>query len=106
MTHHHRRRSQVDQANDNLPRKVYVNIQFKKIGEIDVFSDKYGGAFYVEAKWLEHEFIQEYDEKTHWNPRIYVENIIQAVVDKKSYHLEYFPSSDCTMVTEKRKIEG
>ena len=91
----------------NKSRQVFVCIQFIKIGEINLLSDRYHAQFNVEARWIEESALLEtYDPHTKWNPQIFVENVYQDINEQVAYTTMHLSDLNCTLVTEQRKLTG
>ncbi len=50
--------------------------EFVRIGEIDTIKETFQAEVIIESKWLSTEEVETYDPKTHWNPKLFVENAI------------------------------
>lgn len=84
-------------------RKVEVKFEFEKIGFIDLLGAKFQAQVAIESKWLTDEFI-EYDSNKHWNPKLYIENARNDVIEKLAY--EVIQNEKNIYVHEYRIIKG
>jgi hypothetical protein len=87
-------------------RKVFICFEFSKIGEIDTLNERYQAVFHIEIRWIEQEIIEKYEPDKHWNPKIYVENVFQEIVENKKYTTQPIPQTNYTLITESRRIKG
>ena len=69
-------------------RVVQVTVEFIKLGEIDTMNEKYSAEIFVESKWIESEFITEYNSDRHWNPQLFIENALQEPKEKIKHRLQ------------------
>jgi hypothetical protein len=52
-------------------------MNFVRIGEIDTMGEKYSAEVQIESKWSDfNPQIVEYRPKEHWNPELYIQNIL------------------------------
>ena len=89
----------------NTKRDVNVLIEFIRIGEIDVMNDKYQAEINIEANWIINENIVNYDSSIHWNPMLYVENLITEIKQTIDYGLSYDEYNNL-IITEYIKLKG
>lgn len=61
---------------DNQFKTVQIVVTFLKIGDIDMINEKYQAEVFIEAKWIENDFIERYDPKRHWNPKLSIEKYL------------------------------
>jgi hypothetical protein len=90
----------------DLPKLVKVYIEFNRIGEIDTLEEKYKAEITVEAKWLHEGFIDEYDSKKYWNPKLSIENLAESTREQVSYKLKKDSNNSTTKITEIQRIKG
>lgn len=86
-------------------RTVEVLVQFCRIGEIDTMNEKFQAEIYIESKWTEKEFIENYDPKINWNPCIYIDNAIQLAKEEINYYVTLLDDNSST-ITEIRTVKG
>jgi len=86
------------------PYEVKISIQFLRIGEIDTINEKYYAEICVEAQWVQHGYIKEYDPDLHWNPKIVIENSIFEPKEKVTYEVKKF--YDMVKIRESRYLKG
>jgi hypothetical protein len=67
----------------NNIKTVYVNIDFKRIGVIDTMNEKFDAEVCIESRWIQKENIIRYNPDEHWNPKLYIENIVQLPKENK-----------------------
>lgn len=100
---------ETQQNNTPTARKVFVTVNMIKLGDIDIMNERYQAVFNIELKWFEksNELTQDkYDPKKNFNPQIHVENIFQDIMEDVSFEVTKLPSSEYSIVTEKRRIKG
>ena len=68
-------------------RIVLVNFEFIRIGEIDTMNEKFNAEICIESKWIEKDFIQNYNPEQHWNPQLFIENALQEPKEKIKYNV-------------------
>lgn len=74
---------------DSLVRDVHVHVEFLKIGEVDIMTEKYTAEVHVQSKWIEKNLsIRKYDPNVHWNPKLYVDNILNELKLTIDYSIE------------------
>ncbi len=83
---------------------VYIVTQFRRLSEIDTYTGKYYGQFYIESKWIEPELIDVYQPDKHWNPKLHIENSFPDVSEKISFKV--VKNEKTTTITEKRYVKG
>ena len=91
---------------DNTPKVVNVAIEFLKIGEIDTMNEKYQAEARIESRWHEKQQISEYDRKKHWNPELYIENILQETKEQIRYEISNDLRNGGVTITEIRTVKG
>jgi hypothetical protein len=70
-------------------RDVQVTIEFLRIGEIDTMNEKYSAEIRIDAKWLEKDTsIEKYNPEQHWNPKLFIENVLQISNEKVIYRFD------------------
>lgn len=91
---------------EQIRRSVEVEVEFLKMGEIDNLNEKFTAEIIVKSKWLERaeSDIIDYDIKKHWNPKLYIQNILSDPKEKTTYEIEKL--SDCLRITENKIIKG
>ena len=116
---------------DNGKKIVQVLVEFVRFGEIDTMNEKFIAELNIEAKWTDEipsmadDQTDLFDPDKHWNPRLFVENVLQEPKEKISYEMK--PVNDCDsgggstdqnnntndeckkklfMIVEKRNIKG
>ena len=90
----------------NTVKDVWVMIEFVRIGEIDTMNEKYQAEVRIEARWIENQQINEYDRKKHWNPELYIENILQEQKEQTKYDVSRDSRNDSVIITEIRNVKG
>jgi hypothetical protein len=68
-------------------RTIQVYFEFVRIGEIDTMNEKFNAEICIESKWIEKDFIQNYNPEQHWNPQLFIENAFQEPKEKIKYNL-------------------
>ena len=72
-----------------------------------MMNEKYTAEIDVECRWISDEKISTYDVNKHWNPCLYVENLLtetkQVIEYKVSVDSNY---PERVIITEYRKIKG
>lgn len=99
--------SKMDQISPdyNQVRDVHVHVEFLKIGEIDIMNEKYTAEVHIQSKWNEYNLdIKKYDPKEHWNPQLYVENILNEL--RQSVEYSFHKENDHLVITEDRILKG
>ena len=86
-------------------RDVNIMVEFIRIGEIDTMNEKYQAEVEIEASWLTDEKIINYDPKIHWNPMLYVENLLTETKQTVDYTVDVEENGN-VLITESRKIKG
>lgn len=88
-------------------RTINVAIEFLRIGEIDTLTEKYHAEIIIYANWIDNDTIiaNQYDHELHWNPKLYVENLLVDQKENIKYFLSYDDSSN-RIVNEVRHIKG
>jgi hypothetical protein len=87
-----------------LVRIVNIGVQFDRIGEIDTMNEKFYAELTIEAQWKENKKIERFNAENEWNPRLYVENIINEPKVVIKYFTEY--EHPFTIITERRIVKG
>ena len=98
-------RSYKTLSNENKKCDVIIDFNFIKIGEIDMMNDKYQAEVYIEAYWIANENIEKYDPAVHWNPLLYIENLVTESMHTIEYKMSYNENNQL-IITEHRKIKG
>ena len=98
--------NRIPVSNENNNRRdVNIMVQFRRIGEIDTMNEKYQAEIGIEARWISSEYITDYDVKTHWNPMLYIENILTESKQTIDYCISADENSN-QVITEFRVIKG
>ena len=77
----------MNNISENEHKIVQVTVEFVKIGEIDTINEKYNAEIIIESKWITKDIIDVYNPEQHWNPQLYIENILQESTEKIKYKL-------------------
>ena len=87
-------------------RYVQVFIEYLRIGEMDKIHEKYSCEVLIETKWTDNsgEIITKYDPHTHWNPHLFLENLISTTKETISY--SEVREHGLNVITEIRQING
>ena len=93
------------QLNEYFKHDVKIFIEFIKIGEIDVINESYEAEINVECRWITNEEIKNYDPTIHWNPSLYVENLLTEIKQTIYYKIEP-EKSENKIITQYMKIKG
>ena len=87
---------------------VEIRVVFLKLGNISIKDNKFTCDAFMEACWYDPRFdtsqTQVYDDKIHWNPRIYIQNITANHNQEIWYHVEKTRLG--TKVAERRRLKG
>ncbi len=94
----------LSRHNISLNRTVTFNVNFTRIGEIDVMNEKFYAELIVESKWQEIRRIQTYNQEIDWNPELYIMNNINELKESVQYFTQY--DGYLTTITERRKVKG
>lgn len=88
----------------STPRDLQVNIDFLNIGQIDNLNEKFEAEIRIESTWCEYSDLIVYDPEKHWNPRLYVQNLLNETKDIIKYRVH--KETDCLVIKEIRIIRG
>lgn len=90
----------------STPRDVYISVDFFKIGQIDNLNEKFLAEIRIESKWKENYHLNntEYNPQTHWNPKLYVQNLLTENKDIVNYKIQ--KENDYSIISEIRVIKG
>ncbi len=89
---------------ENL-KKIQCRIEFVNIGEVDTFHEQFKAYVIVRSRWFENEKIEEYDSEKHWNPKLYIQNLLpEKFFENVSYNLKQH--EHCTEIIEIRSCKG
>jgi hypothetical protein len=88
----------------SFTRVVQISIQFLRIGEIDTINERYYAEISIESKWIDVGDANNYDPKTRWNPKLYIENILLEPKEVINYEIKKF--YDMIRVKETRVVKG
>ena len=83
---------------DNDEKLVYVNIEFAKIGEIDTMNEKYYADLLIHISWTDNSVIEKYDKDKHWNPNIYIENLLIKSKESIEYEVKGVSESSTEII--------
>lgn len=100
------RQSSYNENSNNVPlRFIQTRCEFITFGEVDTFREQFKANVLIRSRWLEKEDIEEYDPKEHWNPLIYIQNLIP---EKFYENVRYrcVKQDDGTEITEIRSCKG
>ena len=102
--------------------KVYINISFTKLLDIDTINQRFQAEAIIEAKWVDPNIksVQDVlDEKKMWKPDLYIENGIKDVKEEVTYQIVPIPKNllpkieqydangeENLMICEMRKVTG
>ena len=85
---------------------VECRIEFVTVGEVDTFNEQFKAFVKVRSKWIENEVIDEYNPKTNWNPKLYIENAIPEKFYEDVSYKTVIKDDDKTEITEIRICKG
>ena len=68
-------------------RTVEINFEFVRLGEINTMNEKFSAELRIESKWFDKDFIQKYNPEQHWNPQLYIENVLQEPKEIVKYNI-------------------
>ncbi len=89
---------------ENL-KKIQCRVEFVNIGEVDTFREQFKAYVIVRSRWFEKEKIEEYDAETHWNPQLYIQNLIpEKIYETVTYKV--IQHEDTTEIIETRSCKG
>jgi hypothetical protein len=91
-------------SNSYAKKDVIVEIEFDRIGEIDIIKETFFAEITLTLAWDVDQVIDHYDPKIHWNPNITIENSYGKLDVKTSYNIQNNGSKH--MVIENREIKG
>jgi len=88
------------------PHKIQIKVDFTKIGEIDMMNDKFTCEVVIESKWYDNDpSIQtKYDPSRHWNPKIYIQNILSDPKETTKYDIT--TDENGIMITETIRVKA
>jgi hypothetical protein len=99
------------ESEGRVQKTVESSFEFINFGEIDTMTSVFQAEVIIESKWI---FIDGdigdssqtvmYDPKTHWNPKLYIENA--KAINKEEVSYEMVKEKDVTFVIEKRHVKG
>ena len=100
--------SEKDITNNRLT--VEIRVIFLKLGIISTKDNKFSCEAFAEATWYDENFFKnsstiEYDENKHWNPRLYIQNILNNQSQEIWYNIEKVDGAGCK-VSERRRFKG
>ncbi len=61
---------------DEEIRIIQSRCEFLKFGEVDTFMEQFKASVLIRSRWFDEEMIEEYDPEKHWNPHLYIQNLI------------------------------
>lgn len=90
-----------------MAREVNIQIEFVRVGEIDNLNEKFHGEVRIDSSWIErsHANIDYYDPEIHWNPKLYVKNLISDAKEKLKYEIQVL-GDGVYRITEIKSIKG
>jgi hypothetical protein len=72
-----------------------------------MMNEKYMAEIDIECQWKTNEKLSSYDPKIHWNPSLYVENLLTETKQTIDYKIsDNTDDPESKIVTEYRKIKG
>jgi hypothetical protein len=75
------------------------------MGEIDTMNEKYSAEVIIESKWSDFDpSIVEYDPQKHFNPKVFVLNVLNEPKESVRYEVER--ESNCLKITEIKTVKG
>jgi hypothetical protein len=100
---------------------IEIRVIFLKLGNISTKEGKFSCEAFLDASWLdphfsaskesdqnEEEVELKYDERSNWNPRLYIKNLVSHYYQEIWYNVE--PANDegsgACRVSERRRIKG
>jgi hypothetical protein len=111
----------------NLPldskKKVQIRVIFLKLGGISTKNNTFNCEAFMEATWIDKHFTKmnnkkptgnDYNEAIHWNPRLYITNVVSSQIQDIWYHIEETSNNEETtnstriscQVAERRRFKG
>lgn len=89
----------------NMPRYVFIDFEFFRIGEIDTSGEKFTAEICYTLTWIESGIINKYDKSKYWNPQIYIEN--SFIKPDETVELRTAPLADgvSTSIIEKHTVK-
>ena len=90
----------------SLPKDLHISVDFFKIGQIDNLNEKFLAEIRIESIWKEtiHYNMLEYKPEIHWNPKLYIQNLIDEHKEIVKYKINR--EQDYSIITEIRVIRG
>ena len=85
---------------------VSIGIQFDRFGEIDTMNEKYQADVKIVATWEDDQVIDKYIEGIHWNPELYVENLLTENRKTTKYMIERINEKNTTKIIQTQNIKG
>jgi hypothetical protein len=82
---------------------VRVKFEFISLGEIDTMNEKFQASIKIKSWWETDDKIVAYSPKQHWNPKLYIENRIDA---KKKVTYKLSEKNGKTTVIETLVLKG
>ena len=95
-----------------LSKKITVEVAFEfvSVGSIDTLNEKFQAEVIIESKWMLNEEdkndvyeTEEYNPNKHWNPKLFVENVLSV---KENIVYEISEMYNNAYVTEIRTLSG
>ena len=87
-----------------LKKRVDINFEFSKIGQIDLLNSKFHAEVVVESRWTLNNSTGKYDPICDWNPQLYIENA-QSDLVQNIFH-EVIEDNGQKYVNELRTVKG
>lgn len=67
---------QTSYCEDDVQRTIESRCEFLTFGEVDTFREQFKASVLIRSRWVENEVIEEYDPEKHWNPHLYIQNLM------------------------------
>jgi hypothetical protein len=67
---------QSSYCEDEMHRTIESRCEFLTFGEVDTFREQFKASVLIRSRWIEPEAIDEYDPEKHWNPHLYIQNLM------------------------------
>lgn len=69
-------------------------------------NEQYDAEINFEATWTENQMLNTYDPSIHWNPLLYIENLLSEKKETITYTVSHDDGDDRTTVTEHHYLKG
>lgn len=92
---------------------VEIRVVFLKLGNISVKDSRFSCEAFLEASWIDPNFTKskqtlgeefQFNDKIHWNPRIYLQNMTSNSSQEIWYHVE--KQKHGHKISERRRLKG